>query len=127
MYKQRKYCPTNFSFFIIRSDTSPILPSSFAPNSEYLLLQFLDVALYKQTQQSSTYSNSTRYYGSSKAVDGKKATNLDQLSCAYTEYKENSWWEVDFGMVHNVTGVEITAASFEDGVKNFNITVNGKL
>ena len=82
----------------------------------------LDVALYKKASQSSTYSTAT----ANKAVDGNKNSIYSGGSCTHTaNTNQPIWWEVDFGKIYNITGVEITNRGDCCGnrLKNFEITV----
>ena len=83
-----------------------------------------DVALYKNTSESSTHS-----YSADKAVDGIKTTGLTQGSCTHTDIEDRPWWEVDLGKTYDITGVEITNRGdcCGNSLKNFDITVDGNL
>ena len=62
-------------------------------------------------------------------MDGNSNTDLGGGSCTHTATEKKPWWEVDFGKIYNITGVEITnrANCCEERVKNFNISVDGLL
>ena len=57
----------------------------------FLTTNLGNIALYKPTSQSSTSSD----YRSSRAVDGRKLTNLYDESCTRTFYQSRPWWRVD--------------------------------
>ena len=91
--------------------------------SSYLFI--VDIALKKQARQSSTL------YGASaaRAVDGNSNPNWGKGSCTHTHKNKNAWWEVNFGKIYNVTGVEITNRGdcCGDKLKDFNVSVDGVL
>ena len=83
----------------------------------------LDIALFKHTAQSSTTMSSY------KAVDGNNATDYLSHLCTHTHYDNPPWWEVDFGKIYNITGVEITNRGDCCGerLRNFDVTVDTEL
>ena len=62
-----------------------------------------NLALGKPTKQSTTHKT----YSSSKAVDGKKATALQENSCAHTMGQKGAWWLVDLEAVYEIRQVVI--------------------
>ena len=85
----------------------------------------LDVALYKKASQSSTLVG----FGSSiahNAVDGRDDSTFTHASCTHTNINKKPWWEVDFGKIYNITGVEITNRGDHLGwrLSNFTVTVD---
>lgn len=67
----------------------------------------VDIALFKPTVQSSTFST----YTASLAVDGNTDANFyGGNSCSHTELVGNvaSWWEVDLLQVYSVKRVKVT-------------------
>jgi len=61
-----------------------------------------NIALYKQTQQSSVAHGGT----SDKGVDGKRETKFAP-ECVYTGQYDGAWWRVDLGAEYTVTGVKM--------------------
>ena len=88
----------------------------------------LDVALYKHASQSSTlvYSVSCAAHN---AVDGRRDSAFNSASCTHTLLNNQPWWEVDFGKIYSITGVEITNRGDNCGwrLKNFRVTVDNSL
>ena len=61
-----------------------------------------NIALFKATNQSSTYSDS---YPASNAVDGDRGTQISK--CTHTLKENNPWWRVDLGRAEPVAEVNI--------------------
>ena len=86
---------------------------------------FLDVALYKHAHQSSTGAGGRAY----RAVDGNTNSKYDGKSCTHTKAENRAWWQVDFGRIYNITGVEITnrGVCCAERLKDFDVSVDGVL
>jgi F5/8 type C domain len=71
---------------------------------------YVNVALKKLTWQSSNYTSLTNVdWGSERAVDGNKNTNIFENSCSHTNMTNTvSWWAVDLGSLSRVFGVNLT-------------------
>ena len=63
-----------------------------------------NIALFKPTSQSSTYSDSWSY-PASNAVDGNG--DPDIRKCTHTNEENNPWWRVDLGREEPVAEVNI--------------------
>ena len=63
-----------------------------------------NIALFKPTHQSSTYSDWTSY-PASNAVDGNRDPDISK--CTHTNEENNPWWRVDLGRVEPVAEVII--------------------
>ena len=63
-----------------------------------------NIALFKPTNQSSTYSD-WKSYPASNAVDGNRDTDISK--CTHTNEENNPWWRVDLGRVEPVAEVII--------------------
>lgn len=72
-----------------------------------------DVALWKPTNQSSTYSerilNKWVYFTSDKAVDGSGDGNFDNLSCTHTAagHSKRPSWNVNLGKAYSIIAIKI--------------------
>lgn len=65
---------------------------------------FLDIAINKTAEQSSTFENNE----AAAAVDGIRGTYLIKDICAHTALNEtNPWWMVDLKDVYYITTVRI--------------------
>ena len=86
---------------------------------------FLDVALFKSANQSSTWKD----HSALKAVDNKKLAKFGQGSCCHTRNEQNPWWNVDLGASYNIVGVELTNRGdcCEDRLQMFEVTVDEQL
>ena len=62
-----------------------------------------NIALYKQTQQSSVYNDGT----SDKGVDGRRGNEWSPECVVTQRHSGGSWWRVDLGAEYTVTGVKI--------------------
>ena len=60
-----------------------------------------DLALGKDTFQSSTYQNNTNRFGSGRVVDGIGST------FNHTNRQQGAWWEVDLGSIQNIGQVRV--------------------
>ena len=90
----------------------------------------LDLALFKNATQSSTFSDKGITFIANKAVDGNIATDLYRdKTCSHTEKEDNPWWKVDFGKMYSITGVQITNRGDCCGerLKDFTVTVDDNL
>ncbi|KAK7095358.1 hypothetical protein V1264_006778 [Littorina saxatilis] len=68
-----------------------------------------DVALHKNTTQSSTYSGRFGYGGAELAVDGDSNPDFDRSgSCSVTGEGQTHWWQVDLASTFSVFSVTIT-------------------
>ena len=85
-----------------------------------------DVALYKNASQSSTFVGHASAIAHN-AVDGRADPDFNAGSCSHTDGGQKQWWEVDFGRIYNITGVEITnrGNGFDQRLRNFAVTVDG--
>ena len=68
----------------------------------------VNVALNRQSFQSSVYSNILGTYSAEHANDGGKGTSLPNGPCAHTLTETNPWWAVDLGVPLYVSGVKFT-------------------
>ncbi|XP_047672628.1 uncharacterized protein LOC113640476 [Tachysurus fulvidraco] len=66
--------------------------------------QQVDLALRGIATQSSTYY----IYNASRAIDGKKTSNLTSRSCTHTYHDYNPWWRVDLLAVYDINKVIVT-------------------
>lgn len=73
-----------------------------------------DVALWKPTNQSSTYSeaipNGMIQFSSDKAVDGSGDGNFGNLSCTHTAtgHSKNPSWNVNLGKAYSIIAIKIS-------------------
>ena len=79
-------------------------PASFIHNFYYFFwfLVQSNIALFKPTRQSSTYSGSNP---ARNAVDGNRDSHINK--CTHTNADNNPWWRVDLGRVEPVAEVNI--------------------
>ena len=90
----------------------------------------LDLALFKNATQSSTFSDRGITFIANKAVDGNIAPDLYRgKTCSHTEDEDKPWWKVDFGKIYSIAGVEITnrVDCCAERLKNFTVTVDDNL
>lgn len=93
--------------------------SSNYKNSWFFFLKKLttgkDVALWKPTNQSSTYSeqkiNKRVNFTSDKAVDGSGDGNFDNLSCTHTAASQSKRpsWNVNLGEAYSIIAIKIAS------------------
>ncbi len=78
-----------------------------------------DLALGKNTFQSSTYQGNTNSFGSGRVVDG----NGDTFN--HTNSQQGAWWEVDLGSTQNIGQVRIwnRGNCCQNRLSNFDIRV----
>ena len=57
----------------------------------------LDLALYQNATQSSTYSEVSKTGEASLAVDGDRRKDWNQGFCTHTNTQKDPWWRVDLG------------------------------
>ncbi len=78
-----------------------------------------DLALGKNSFQSSTYQNNTNSFGSGRAVDGNDNT------FNHTNRQQGAWWEVDLGSSQNIGEVKIwnRGNCCQNRLSNFDIIV----
>nr|XP_034316262.1 uncharacterized protein LOC117685819 isoform X3 [Crassostrea gigas] len=94
-----------------------------------------DVALWKPTNQSSTYSeaipNGMIKFSSDKAVDGSGDGNFGNLSCTHTAtgHSKNPSWNVNLGKAYSIIAIKISNRNDNqkriNGFKLFGTTENG--
>ncbi|MEM7107243.1 MAG: discoidin domain-containing protein [Bacteroidota bacterium] len=79
-----------------------------------------DLALGRNSFQSSTYQNNTNSFGSGKAVDG----NANSFN--HTNAQQGAWWEVDLGSSRNIGSVRIwnRGDCCQNRLQNFDIKVS---
>uniref|UniRef100_A0A3P9AWS5 Fucolectin tachylectin-4 pentraxin-1 domain-containing protein n=1 Tax=Maylandia zebra TaxID=106582 RepID=A0A3P9AWS5_9CICH len=65
---------------------------------------FTNVARIGQVAQSSTYGNAKP----ENAIDGNRASNYNQGSCAHTNNNLNPWWRLDLLKPYKINTVTIT-------------------
>jgi len=84
-----------------------------------------NVALYKHARQSSKQGSGT----ADRAVDGNSNSHYGDKSCTHTKSESKAWWEVDFGRIYNITGVEITNRGdcCAERLSNFSVLIDGEL
>ena len=66
-----------------------------------------NIALFKRTEQSSTYVAGKKRLRSSNAVDGVKETHYSYCTHTADSTNRNPWWRVDLGRVEPVAEVHI--------------------
>ena len=81
---------------------APDFPSSSGLNNAR------NLALKKDTYQSSTWSDGNNPMTANKAVDGNRDVYLDSLSCTHTDGETDPFWIVDLGKVYRIGHVSIT-------------------
>ena len=70
----------------------------------------VNVALNRQSWQSSTYCDRLGCHGAYKANDGNTRTShYRRPGCAHTRKELNPWWVVDLGAPVYVDGVDLTS------------------
>ena len=74
-----------------------------------------DIALFKNTTQSSTKDN----LDSSRCVDGNRDVNVDHNSCSKTLPSSNPWWQVDLGGIFTVGQVVVTRSACKNCGKSW--------
>ena len=70
----------------------------------FVFLEQSNIALFKPTSQSSTYSD-WRSYPASNAVNGNRGTHVGK--CTHTNEDNSPWWRVDLERVEPVVEVNI--------------------
>ena len=64
-----------------------------------------NIALFKNTSESSSYTQAGKSFSASNAVDGDRDSREDK--CTHTLRENNAWWRVDLGRVEPVAEVNI--------------------
>lgn len=73
-----------------------------------ILTKGKNVALWKSTSQSSTYSANGTSFNSDKAVDGNGDGNLNNHTCTHTQpYIDNPTWKVDLRNAYYIIAIKI--------------------
>jgi uncharacterized protein YuzE len=93
-------------YVVVMSPQEYLTICEFRVSATELPLTLTNVALKKQTWQSSTFS--TTAGDSSRAVDGNTIPNWSVGTCSHTAAGDkNPWWAVDLGKKYNVVGIEL--------------------
>ena len=66
-----------------------------------------NVALWKRTTQTSTYSEHGVFYTSDKAVDGNTDGNFAENTCTHTNYRSGNTWNVELGGAFTLIAIKI--------------------
>lgn len=68
---------------------------------------FSNLASGKTTKQSSNYADNINKYGAANAIDGNNNGNHTAGHMTHTKVEQNPWWEIDLGVVQNLSSIKL--------------------
>ena len=88
-----------------------LLPQNVKKNSVLIIfLARTNIAVGKESRQSSTYNDSTSLFGPQHANDGKTSAHIVTKvdTCSHTEVNTRSyWWAVNLGQKYIIDSISI--------------------
>nr|XP_022316690.1 uncharacterized protein LOC111120257 [Crassostrea virginica] len=98
------------TIYLVRPVTTTLLHLDFVRNIDIKEIEVFggkNVALWKRTTQTSTYSDDGVYFTSDKAVDGNTDGNFAAKTCTHTAATTGNTWNVDLGGAFTLIAIKI--------------------